>query len=280
MPRLVWNAEGERIFEAGVDRGVLYLAGLDGVPWNGLVSVSESPGGGEVTPYYIDGIKYHNQSAAEEFKATLEAFTYPDEFAICDGTASIGNGLFATQQGRKSFGLTYRTRVGNDEESVEHGYKIHLVYGATAQPSSFKYGSLAETIEPENFSWELFTKAPIEPGIKPTAHFVIDSRATPNDLLTKIEDILYGTDETLARMPSVAELLFIFADEELMILDGGELTDEQFAVYDAGELDEPQTSVIDAGDPSLLPHEEEEWTVYDGNSNESSISTIFDGGES
>ena len=250
MTQITWNAPGERFFEAGVDHGVLYIDGADGVPWNGLISVSESPSGGDVTPYYIDGVKYLNDVGPEEFEATIEAFTYPDEFAQCDGTLAVGNGLFTTQQQKKSFGLAYRTLIGNDLDGVDHGYKIHLVYNATASPSEHSHGTQTETIDSNNFSWHLVTKPPSFVGYKPTAHFVIDSRETPSDLMNTINDILYGSATSAPRLPSVPELLFIFGEYETSIFDAGYLTEEYFVSFDAGSPPStPETSVIDGGTP-------------------------------
>ena len=190
MARLTWGATGERFFEAGTDRGVLYLPGEAGIPWNGLKSVSESPDGGSPRPFYIDGYKYLNVASAEEFRATLDAFSSPAEFGVCDGTLGIHNGLFATQQPRKSFNLSYRTMVGNDISGVDHGYKIHLVYNALAEPAQRSHQTHGTSISPLGLSWAISTTPPRLTGLKPTAHLVIDSRYTPEKLLTEIEDIL------------------------------------------------------------------------------------------
>lgn len=249
MTRLKWNAIGERTFEAGIDRGVLYVDGSDGAPWNGLVAVSESPSGGEVTPYYADGVKYLNHVSNEEFEAVVEAYTYPEEFAVCDGTVSVSNGLFATHQRKKSFGLAYRTKLGNDVKGADHGYKIHLVYDATAFPTERQYSSLGDTVDPTNFSWRIVTKAPEISGVVPTAHFVIDSNDVPSDLLTQVEDILYGSETAAPRLPSVSELFFLFNEYESTWFDAGTLVEEYFNEFDAGVVGEEQTSNIDAGGP-------------------------------
>lgn len=246
--RLTWNAIGERFFETGVDRGVLYVDAV-GVPWNGLVSVSEAPTGAEVTPYYIDGVKYLNHMSSEEFEATVEAYTYPDEFGPCEGIRSVANGLSLAQQPRKQFGLCYRTIVGNDVEGVDHGYKIHLVYNALAAPSERSNTTTGEEVEPFNFSWDIVTKPPTFIGYKHTAHFVIDSRETPSELLSRIEDILYGSDTTNPRQPSVPELLFIFEEYQAAFFDAGRAGDEYFASFDAGRAGDPYTSTIDGGGP-------------------------------
>lgn len=213
MTRLSWSALSERYFEGGVDRGVLYIGVDAGVSWPGLISVSESPRGGEARPYYLDGVKYLNLASKEEFEATINAFSAPKEFAPCDGVSSIQNGLFATQQPRKAFSFSYRTRVGNDTEGKEHGYKIHLVYNALAGPSERNNSTLGDSVEPNTYTWQITTLPPSLTGRKPTAHFVIDSRYTPRVLLSTIEDILYGSDAAEARLPMVSELITMFQSE-------------------------------------------------------------------
>jgi hypothetical protein len=210
VTRLVWGTSGERYFETGADRGVLYLPAVPGVPWNGLTSVSESPDGGTPQPYYIDGYKYINVATAEEFKATLSALSSPPEFGVCDGTLGIHNGLFATQQPRRPFSLSYRTLVGNDIQSIDHGYKIHLVYNALAAPSTRENSTLNGSPNPLGLSWSITTTPPKITGLRPTAHFVIDSRLTPAPLLSHIEDILYGTISDDPRLPEVSEIISIF----------------------------------------------------------------------
>lgn len=247
--RLKWGAVGERYFEVGVDRGVLYVDTLDGVPWNGLVSVSESPSGGEAEPYYVDGVKFLNYFNSEEFEATVEAYTYPDEFALCDGTASISNGLFATQQKRKPFGLSYRTKIGNDVDGLDHAYKIHLVYNAKVAPSERSNQSVAETVDPDNFSWAITTTPVFFRDHRPTAHFVIDSRDTTNNLLRKIEDILYGNDDQEPRLPGIAELIYIFESETATVFDAGRVGEPYYGTFDAGRVGTALTSTIDGGAP-------------------------------
>lgn len=213
MTRMLWGDSGNRFFETGVDRGVLYLSDQDGVPWNGLTSVEESPTGGEARPYYQDGVKFLNISGREEFEATIEAFSSPTEFGVCDGTVSIQKGLFVTQQPRRAFGLSYRTMVGNDLDGVEHGYKIHLVYNALAAPSSRANSTMTNSPEATTLSWAITTLPPSFTGYKPTAHLVIDSRTTPKGLLSAIEDILYGSDAADPRMPLVSELISMFQSQ-------------------------------------------------------------------
>lgn len=210
MPRLSWSAVGERFYETGVDQGVLYVGTNPGVAWTGLTSVSESPSGGEPKAYYIDGIKYLNLSSAEEFEATVNAFNSPPEFGPCDGTVSIQNGLFVTQQPRKPFGLSYRTKVGNDIDGSDHAYKIHIVYNALAAPSERSNNTIGDSTDPNSLSWSITTRPPLVTGFKPTAHFLIDSRLTPQEVLTEIEDILYGSDANSPRLPSALELTDLF----------------------------------------------------------------------
>jgi hypothetical protein len=250
MTRLEWDTVGERVFEAGVDHGVLYVDGYDGVAWHGLTSVSESPSGAELAEFYIDGIKYHQYLSAEEFVATIEAFTYPDEFAICDGTRPAGNGLFMTQQPRKPFGLSYRSKIGNDVRGLDHGYKIHLIYNALAAPSSRQRSSLGENVEPMTFSWNISTKPPTFIGYKPTAHMVIDSLETPSDLMQDITSILYGDVGAPPRLPSVPELISIFNSYQTSYFDAGYLVDPYFNGFDAGVTPEdPETDLISGGIP-------------------------------
>lgn len=211
--RVSWNASGERFYETGVDQGVLYVGTNPGVPWLGLISVEESPSGGEARPYYQDGIKFANISAKEEFEATINAFTAPREFGPCDGTVSMQKGLFVTQQPRRAFSLCYRTKIGNDVQGQNLGYKLHLVYNALAAPSDRSHSTLGESVDPNTLSWQITTLPPSLTGLKPTAHFVVDSRYTPNGLLEAIEAIVYGSDAADARMPLVSELVALFQSE-------------------------------------------------------------------
>ena len=202
MSALVWDAVGERTYETGTKKGVLYPqvgnAYPKGVAWNGLTAVTESPEGAEATAIYADDIKYLNLRSVEDFGATIEAYTYPPEFAECDGSAKFALGATIGQQPRKPFGFSYVTTIGNDTEYESYGYKIHLVWGATASPSDRSYQTINDSPEPINFSWEIDT-IPVEvPGFKPTAHMEIDSTdfKTPEQKakLTQLENILYGTD--------------------------------------------------------------------------------------
>jgi hypothetical protein len=189
-----------------------------------LVSVKEVPTGGIAQPYYLDGIKYLNVASREEFAATIEAFSAPDAFAMCDGSAQLGHGLTGTQQPRRSFGFSYRSIIANDLTD-NLGYKIHLVYNAMAKPSARSNGTIADTITPVDYSWDITTVPPMIGGFMPSAHFIIDSTTTASYHLTAIEDILYGVTDVDPRLPSVTELLAIFAKgPALEIIDNGDGT--------------------------------------------------------
>lgn len=216
MVALTWDQVGERYYETGVDHGVLYLRGANGtydtgVAWNGLTAVTESPSGAESNPQYADNIKYLNLISAEEFGGTIEAFTYPDEFAQCDGTAAPAAGVFVGQQPRRTFGLSYRTRLGNDIDGTDHGYKLHLIYGALAAPSEKAYATINDSPEAITLSWELSTTAVEVPGLKPSATLTIDSTKVDPDALSTLEGILYGAAETEPRLPLPAEIIDLFA---------------------------------------------------------------------
>lgn len=216
MSKIVWDAVGEHIFETGVRNGVLYLkdaqgAYSTGVAWNGLTSVSESPEGAEPTDLYADDIKYLTLMSAENFKATIEAYTYPDEFAECDGSATIADGVTIGQQSRKPFGLCYRTAIGNDTDGNEHGYKLHIVYGCQASPSEKQYSTINDSPEAITFSWEVSTTPVNVNGKKPTATLIIDSTKADKSKLTALEDILYGSVETEPRLPLPDEIATLMA---------------------------------------------------------------------
>ena len=209
--RLNWDAPGARYYEMGVDRGVLYVGADAGVAWTGLISVAEAPSGGEAKPYYLDGEKYLNLSASEEFEATITALGAPREFGPCEGQKSIQNGLIVTHQPRVQFGFSYRSRIGNDTEGSEHGYKIHLVYNALAKPADRSWSTTTSDASPVTFSWGITTLAPSITGLKPTAHLVVDSRYTDNDVLAAVEALLYGDEAVNASLPSPDDLIAIFS---------------------------------------------------------------------
>lgn len=213
MSKLVWDAIGERFYETGTKKGVLYpqvgSAYPKGVVWNGLTAVTESPEGGEATAIYADDIKYLNIRSVEDYGCTIEAYTYPDEFMECDGSRSVAPGVTIGQQPRRPFGFSWVTTLGDDVEYDEHGYKIHLVWGATASPSEKSYATINDSPEAITFSWEVDT-IPVEvPGYKPTSFMVIDSTKTDPEALEDLEDILYGTENANARLPLPSEVISI-----------------------------------------------------------------------
>lgn len=201
MAKLVWDKTGDRLYETGVKNGVLYPQGTGGtypkgVAWNGLSTVTESPSGAEASAVYADDMKYLNLYSTEEFAATIEAYTYPDEFAECDGSATIATGVTIGQQTRKAFGLCYRTTLGNDVAANNYGYKLHLIYGAMAAPSEKAYATINDSPEAITFSWELSTTPVSVKGFQPTASLVVDSTKVKPEKLAKLEEILYGKDPT------------------------------------------------------------------------------------
>jgi hypothetical protein len=220
-----WDQDGKRQFETGTDRGVLYVmsdnAYGDGVAWNGLTAVTESPSGAEANPIYADNIKYAELRSAEEFGATIEAYTYPDEFAQCDGSAEIANGVYIGQQGRSKFGFTYRTKVGNDlDTAADTDYKLHIVYGCTASPSEKAYQTVNDSPEAITFSWEITTTPVPVPGFKPTAIITLQKSKVDGAKLTQLETILYGkpadstaspaVEEVKGRLPMPSEIIDLF----------------------------------------------------------------------
>ena len=214
MSKLVWDKTGERLYETGVKQGVLYPQAVGGtypkgVAWNGLTNITESPSGAEATALYADDIKYLNLVSAEEFGGTIEAYTYPDEFAECDGSAALTDGVFIGQQDRKTFGLCYRTTLGNDVDSNGHGYKLHLIYGALAAPSEKAYATINDSPEAITFSWEFKTTPVNVTGHKPTASLTLDSTKVSETKMAALEKVLYGDGETEARLPLPDEVVQI-----------------------------------------------------------------------
>ena len=208
---LVWDQTGEKFYETGVKNGVLYVQHTDGtypkgVAWNGLTAVTESPSGAEKTALYADDTKYLNMMSAEEFGATIEAYTYPDEFAQCDGSAEIAEGVTIGQQARKTFGMAYKTTLGNDVSNNDYGYKLHIIYGALASPSEKGYSTINDSPEAITFSWEVTTTPVNVTGKKPTASLVIDSTKANPEKLTALEKILFGSTEAAARLPLPDEI--------------------------------------------------------------------------
>lgn len=216
MARLVWDKTGERVYETGVRQAVLYPQETGGtyplgVAWNGLTGVTESPSGAESTPIFADDIKYLSLMSAEEFGATIEAYTYPDEFAACDGSSDIATGVSIGQQKRKSFGLCYRTALGNDVDGEDYGYKLHIIYGAIAAPSEKGYATINNDPEAITFSWEISTTPVSMTGFKPTASITIDCTKANVTKLKALEDILYGSGSASARLPLPDEIKTLMA---------------------------------------------------------------------
>ena len=217
MAKIVWDETGKRFYETGVKNGVLYVqdeqgAYPKGVAWNGLTAVTESPSGAEANPLYADDIKYLNLISNEEFGATIEAYTYPDEFAACDGSAELAPGVSVGQQARKTFGMCYRTVLGNDVKNNDYGYKLHLIYGALAAPSEKGYSTINDSPEAITFSWEVTTTPVAVTGLKPTASLTIDSTKVDADKLAALEAILYGTESEEARLPLPDEVAELFTE--------------------------------------------------------------------
>jgi len=249
MTRLVWGAPGERFYETGVDRGVLFVGSDPGVAWNGLVSVTESPTGGEAEPHYFEGYKYDNRANPEEFEGTIDAFTYPDAFNKCEGNVYLGQGLLITQQRRSPFSLMYRTKVGNDVLGADRAYKLHVIYNALAAPSSKAFSSINASPSPANFSWKITARPPRIQGMKPTAHFVFDSRKATAAFLTEIENIFYGTDATAPRLIPPDELMYRAIASATDTYDGKTPTSPQYLTFDGGRLNATPDSTLDGGRP-------------------------------
>ena len=247
MSKIVWDEVGERYYETGVSKGVLYVKDSNGyrkgVAWNGLTAVNESPSGAEATPLYADNIKYLNLMSNEEFGATIEAYTYPDEFALCNGEASLGTGVSIGQQKRYQFGFAYQTKIGNDVDS-ELGYKIHLVYGALASPSSKDYATVNDSPEAITFSFEVTTTPVDVPNMKPTATLVIDSTKVDATKLADLEAILYGSVSSDARLPLPAEIAEILEGKVLKSL--AITTAPTKTTYQAGETFDATGMVVTA----------------------------------
>lgn len=262
MPRIEWNAPGSRVFEAGVDRGVLYVDGQPGVPWTGLTAVEMNASGGGVKSYYLDGNKYLMASAAEEFGCSIKAFTYPPEFAKCDGTSNPRPGLGLTQQRRKSFGFSYRTKIGSDLNG-DLGYKIHIVYNALAEPADRSYQTLSEDIDPMEFEWSVVTRPPVLPGYKRTSHIEIDSRTTDENVLKLVEDALYGTNEDMARLPSFEEIVAMYdAYFVFVVTDNGDGT---FTISGPDDAIQPLSDIFLQFDwPTVVPVDPNTYTISDG----------------
>lgn len=217
MPKLVWDETGKRTYETGVDHCVLYPQSEGkypkGVVWNGIISVSESPSGAEDNPLYADNMKYLNIKSAEELGLTIECYTYPDEWAECDGSADLIKGVTLGQQKRNTFGLSYRTKIGNDTEGEDHGYKLHMIYGCSASPSEKTYQTINDSPEANSFSYEITTTPVSVDGFKPVSSITVDSTKIAPDLLAALEKVLYGDEESEAHLPLPDELKTILQVE-------------------------------------------------------------------
>lgn len=221
MSMLEWDKVGEHLFEAGVDHGVLYKGEgtgyATGVAWNGLTAVNEAPSGAESNAQYADNIKYLDLTSAEEFGGSISAYTYPDEFAECNGEKEVTKGVTIAQQDRKAFGLSYRTKIGNDTVGQDYGYKLHMVYGGKVTPTDKNYGTINDSPEAVEMSWD-FTTTPVNvPGYKPTAHIVVNSLNADPAKLKQLEDMLYGTAESEPKLPMPEEVLVLFGVENAML---------------------------------------------------------------
>lgn len=253
MARISWDATGEHFYETGIKNGVLYPYGNpssqsfvpynNGVAWNGLTSISESPSGAEATPLYADDVKYLNLFSAEEFGATIEAYTYPDEFAVLDGSASLATGVLIGQQERGMFGLCYKTAVGNDVAGSDLGYKIHIIYGAKASPSEKSYETINDTPSAITFSWEISTTPTSVTGKKATASLVIDSTKCDEVKLAQLENILYGTANSNPRLPLPDEIATLF---NVTVSSIAITTPPTKTSYTAGEVFLPAGMVVTA----------------------------------
>jgi len=259
VTRLEWGTPGSKYYETGLDRGVLYVDGYPGVPWNGLTSVNETPSGGDPRSFYIDGIKYLVLPSPEEFEGTINAFIYPDEFELCNGNAQPRSGMFFTHQRRKPFSLSYRTRLGNDQ-SEDAGYRIHIVYNATVSPTERSNSTITETAELDEFSWKITCKPPLMPGYRPSAHVILDSRTTDPISLAAVEDILYGTDDDQPRIPTIEELIEAYDTiSTLTITNNGDGTWTATAPFDVIRMLDEETFEITS--PTATFIDEDTYTI-------------------
>jgi hypothetical protein len=226
MSQLVWDAPGDRRYETGLDRGVLFLPGMNGIPWNGLTEVNDTPDGGETTSYWLDGVKYLDSIGAEDYKASVSAFTYPDEFEPYQGVGVVQQGLFATAQPRNQcFSFSYRTKVGNDVDGEDFAYRIHIIMNVKVAPLARDHKTQAAGADLETFKWDLVAVPIYIPGMRPTAHLIIDSRATDPQTMQSIEAVLYGTNDIVSHLPSIDNLInLLVQDGTISITDNGDGT--------------------------------------------------------
>ncbi len=258
MAKISWDQAGSRFYENGVDRGVLYANGGPGVPWNGLASMHKAPTGAAPKPYYIDGYKFQNRATREEFGGIIEAFTYPDEFEQCDGELEVGSGLSVAQQRRVSFGMCYRTRIGNDVDGTNHGYKLHLIYNAIVTPTTKHHASITDNPDAILFTWTLTTKAIITAGYRPINHMIIDSTEVAAPLLASLENILYGSDSANPRLPLPVEIISMFSSAPtLYITNNGDGTftatgpDNVVSIISAATFQIISSTAVDNGNGSF-----------------------------
>lgn len=288
MTRLKWGTVGEHYYELGVDRGVLFVGDKDGVPWNGLVSIDESPSGGESKPIYLDGIKINNRKSGEEYAATIHAYASPPEFDEVDGTLSLYDGLFVTNQRRLPFGLSYRTKVGNDVDGAEHAYKIHLIYNAFAAPSDHSQNTISSSQDPSTLSWEITTVPVSVAWHKPTAHLIVDSRTTSSEILARVEDILYGSDAQVSGLPSPEQLVTIYSEYAVFIVT---ITGAHSYTAEGSHVELVSTYIFAFDDDRVVDNGDGSFTIldvdaptevgyftYDGGTPTSIADTILDGG--
>jgi len=225
MTKLQWNQVGERFYEAGIDRGVLYLTNGSGVAWSGLTEMSEAPSSGPSTPIYFDGQKRRDLDSLGDFAATLSAITFPDEFLEFDGFGDLGDGMFVDDQYVSTFGLSYRTKIANDSDGTDYGYKIHILYNLTASPDEKTYQTLSSVSKPTQFAWKVDAKPESLPNYRPTAHVIIDSTKIHPELLSDIEVVLYGNDSTEPFLPPLSDFYSFIVEWSLMtIIDNGDGT--------------------------------------------------------
>lgn len=218
MARLTWGAVEDRRYEGGIDRGVLYIDKFDGEPWNGLVSVKESPVGRDIKSLYYDGVNFLNRVTPGHFRGTISAYSSPELFDACDGTLAVANGLYATEQPRKTFGLSYRTMIGDANGKIV-GYKIHIIYNALANVSDKDYQSISSNPEASPLEWDIVARSVRVPGIRPTAHFILDTTVAYPEVVSAVEDILYGSASEAARLPTANELIEFFKSVAYLLID-------------------------------------------------------------
>lgn len=264
MTRLTWNVAGERLFEVGVDRGVLYVDGLSGVAWHGLVSVEEASSGGDLGVSYFDGQAYRNRVSPEKFAGTITAFMSPKEFDLCDGNAGLPNGLMVTRQRRKSFGLSYRTLLGNDVDGLDLGYKLHLIYNAVAIPSETTYTSMGSDSDPTTLSWDIVTRPAEIPGFRNSAHLVIDSTEASAEVLAELEKRIYGDQDYLPYLPTPQEVYELFDN-----YDGFSISLSPDGIYTITSIDDSKIVNLDAvtfrltgTEDEIIPMPDNHYTIY------------------